>query len=178
MSKVRAYARQVQGIGGHMDVDEVNRAIIAIDPGKMTGVCILGMTYDQEPMMLASNEYECHELAPFLRKEFEERLPNESVRLEIVCERFTINAQTAKNSQAPWSLEQIGILKQTMRDFGIDETSIIWQQPADAMNMFNNDKLKRLGYWHRGGAGHANDAIRHALLRAVKTGWIPRGLLG
>jgi hypothetical protein len=157
---------------------DINRVVIAVDPGKITGTCILGMPIDMEPIMLASNEFEVYELAPFLRSQFEERLPNETVKMDIVCERFTINAQTVRNSQAPWSLEQIGILKQTMRDFGVVEDSIIWQTPADAMNMFNNDKLKRLGYWHRGGAGHANDAIRHALLRAVKTGWKPLALLG
>jgi hypothetical protein len=157
---------------------DMNRVVIAVDPGKMTGTCVLGMPVDHEPIMLASNEWEVHELAPFLREQFSERLSNNSVKMDIVCERFTINAQTVRNSQAPWSLEQIGILKQTMRDHGMVEETIIWQAPADAMNMFNNEKLKRLGYWHRGGAGHANDAIRHALLRAVKTGWVPRGLLG
>jgi len=156
----------------------MSKVIIAVDPGKMTGTCVLEMPVGLEPAMLASNEWEVHELALFLREQFSQRLPDESVKMEIVCERFTINAQTVRNSQAPWSLEQIGILKQTMRDHGIPEESIVWQAPADAMNMFNNEKLKRLGYWHRGGEGHANDAIRHALLRAVKSGWVPRGLLG
>jgi hypothetical protein len=49
--------------------------------------------------------------------------------------------------------------------------------PADAMTMFDNEKLKKLEYWHRGGKGHALDAIRHALLRLVKTGWKPIRLL-
>lgn len=157
---------------------DLNRVVIAVDPGKITGVCVLGMPVDMEPIMLASNEYEVGELAPFLRQQFSDRVETYSVKMEIVCERFTINAQTVRNSQAPWSLEQIGILKQTMRDYAIPEESIVWQAPADAMNMFNNEKLKRLGYWHRGGAGHANDAIRHALLRAVKVGWKPLALLG
>lgn len=157
---------------------DLSRVIISVDPGKMTGTSILGIPREGEPQMLASDEYEPHEMAPFLRAEFPRWLSDGVVKLEVVCERFVINAQTARKTQAPWSLEQIGILKQTMRDHDMPEESIIWQAPADAMSMFPNDKLKILGYWHRGGAGHANDAIRHALLRAVKTGWVPRGLLG
>lgn len=70
-------------------------------------------------------------------------------------------------------MEQIGILKQCMLDIGIDPETIIFQTPADAKAMFPNDKLKKLEYWHRGGEGHALDAIRHGLLRLAKSGWKP-----
>jgi hypothetical protein len=43
--------------------------------------------------------------------------------------------------------------------------------------MFPNEALKKLEYWHRGGAGHALDAIRHGLLYLAKNGWTPRKLL-
>jgi hypothetical protein len=42
--------------------------------------------------------------------------------------------------------------------------------------MFSNEKLKKLEFWHKGGEGHALDAIRHAVLRLVKIGWIPTKL--
>ena len=71
----------------------------------------------------------------------------------------------------------IGILKQIMLDCGIDPESIIFQSPADAKAMFDNPKLKKLEYWHKGGEGHALDAIRHGLLRCVKLGWKPLRLL-
>jgi hypothetical protein len=102
---------------------------------------------------------------------------DKNVPIDIVCERFTINMQTVKNSQAPYSLEQIGILRQIMLDNDIDPESIIFQSPSDAKGMFANDKLKKLEYWYRGGEGHALDAIRHGLLRFVKTGWKPMRLL-
>jgi len=148
--------------------------IIAVDPGKTTGICVIAKSQGQDPDLLDTKELSCQDMAPYLRDLINKIKQDD---FEIVCERFTINAQTVRNSQAPWSLEQIGILKQILRDFGLSEEIIHWQQPADAMNMFNNEKLKRLGYWHRGGEGHANDAARHALLRAVKTGWIPKNLL-
>jgi hypothetical protein len=96
--------------------------------------------------------------------------------IDIVCERFTINAQTVRNSQAPYSLEQIGILKQILMDHGMNPEDIIFQSPADAKAMFDNAKLKKTGYWHKSGEGHALDAIRHAVLRLVKIGWVPSKL--
>jgi hypothetical protein len=62
-------------------------------------------------------------------------------------------------------------------DAGRNADDIYFQSPADAKAMFPNPQLKKLGYWHRGGEGHALDAIRHALLRLAKTGWKPVKLL-
>jgi hypothetical protein len=63
-----------------------------------------------------------------------------------------------------------------MLDHKIDPETIIFQSPADAKAMFSNEKLKKLEFWHKGGEGHALDAIRHAVLRLVKIGWIPTKL--
>jgi hypothetical protein len=60
---------------------------------------------------------------------------------------------------------------------GKNPEEIVFQAPADAKAMFPNEALKFLEYWHRGGEGHALDAIRHALLRLVKLGWKPVKLL-
>ena len=123
--------------------------------------------------MLWSGEYQQHEYAAPIR----EALATVQGDLEVVCERFTINAQTLRNSQSPYSLEQIGILKQCMLDAGRKAEDIVFQSPADAKAMFPNEALKFLEYWYRGGEGHALDAIRHALLRLVKLGWKPIKLL-
>jgi hypothetical protein len=99
------------------------------------------------------------------------------VVLETVCERFVINAQTVKNSQAPYSLEQIGVLKYLLLSNGLNPELIRMQLPSNAKIMFDNASLKKLGYWHKGGAGHALDAIRHGLLHLTKNGWTPLRLL-
>jgi hypothetical protein len=91
----------------------------------------------------------------------------------VACERFTITAQTVRNSQAPYSLEQIGVLKHLCRESGHSVDAISFQAPVDAKRMFPNEVLRGLGIWHRGGAGHANDAIRHALLALVRQKWVP-----
>lgn len=100
--------------------------------------------------------------------------------LQIVCERFVITVETAKKAQAPYSLELIGVLKQELRDRGRDPDDkkvLPFQSPRDAMAMFTNPGLKKLGYWHKGGAGHANDSIRHGLLYLTRQGWVPSRLL-
>lgn len=153
------------------------RHIIAIDPGKATGMSyFVWESPDVEPMMLWSGEYQQHEYAAPIRNALL-HAQLLGIELEVVCERFTINAQTVKNSQAPYSLEQIGILKQCMMDAGRSPDDIYFQSPADAKAMFTNEKLKKLEYWHRGGEGHALDSIRHGLLRLVKSGWKPTKLL-
>ncbi len=152
------------------------RHILAVDPGKATGLSYFIFDGQNDPEMLWSKEVQQHEYADPIRKAFSYS-QSSGVKLEVVCERFTINAQTVRNSQAPYSLEQIGILKQIMIDNGRQPDEIIFQSPADAKAMFSNEKIKILEYWHRGGEGHALDSIRHGLLRLVKSGWKPLKLL-
>lgn len=151
--------------------------IIAVDPGKATGVSVFQFVKGSEPVMVDSAEVQFDTFAPWLRSHLDYYFHSEGLdqgpKLHIVCERFTINAQTVKNSQAPYSLEEIGVLKQVMLDYGLNPDDLKFQSPADAKAMWDNPKLKKLDYWHRGGEGHALDAIRHGLLYMVKLGWSP-----
>lgn len=151
----------------------MTRYVLAIDPGKSTGMALFSMRNGEEPELLWSGEEEFVGYVDKTRMIFMQY----GADLEVVCEKFTINLQTAKNSQAPYSLECIGALKLILLDRGRDPESLKFQLPANAMNMFTNPKLKTLGYWHRGGEGHALDAIRHGLLHLVSTGWKPVKLL-
>lgn len=148
------------------------RHILAVDPGKASGLALFSLETGEEPILIWAQECQQEEYAKPIRSTLAE-YPNALV----VCERFIINAQTAKKTQAPYSLEQIGILRQCLMDAGRNADDIIFQSPSDAKAMFDNPKLKKLEYWHKGGEGHALDAIRHALLQCVKLGWIPRRLL-
>lgn len=150
--------------------------VLSVDPGKATGMALFFLETGHDPVLLWSGEFQQEEYAKPIRQTLALYGPEEA-DLEVVCERFTINAQTVKNSQAPFSLEQIGILKQCLMDAGRPADDIYFQSPADAKAMFPNEALKKLGYWHRGGEGHALDAIRHALLRLIKSGWKPVKLL-
>ena len=153
------------------------RAVISVDPGKTTGIAVFTYEEGQPPVLATSGEYKLWDVVNelygcilFSR--------DKGVQPEIVCERFIINAQTVKNSQAPFSLEMIGILKYIVYASALDPESIVFQSPADAKKMFPNEALKKLGYWKTGTDGHDKDAMRHGLLRLVKTGWVPKALLG
>lgn len=151
------------------------RYVLAVDPGKASGIALFQFSTG-EPELIWSGEYQQNEYAKPIREAIY-AAQTLGYAIDITCERFTINAQTVKNSQAPYSLEQIGILKQIMMDNGLDHEKIAFQSPSDAKAMFPNPALKKLEYWHKGGEGHALDAIRHGLLRCVKTGWKPSRLL-
>jgi len=148
------------------------RRVLAVDPGLMTGMSCFTHEQGEEPILIWSAEVDEDTFATPVRHEF-----NQFPDLVVVCERFTITTQTGKNSQAPFSLELIGVLKQEMRDRGRSPKEIKLQKPVDAKNLFPNEALKKLGYWHKGGAGHANDSIRHGLLYLASTGWMPDRLL-
>ena len=154
----------------------MTKYVLAVDPGKASGIVYMSLS-DPEgtPTIIYSGESQPDQYGLVLNTFINGWNLNED--FTIVCERFTINAQTVRNSQAPYSLEQIGVLKHLCRTNMYDPEKIVFQSPADAKNMFPNPTLKKLGTWHVGGEGHANDAMRHALLRLVKTGWVPRTLL-
>ena len=150
--------------------------LLSIDPGKASGVAFMSWDgTDQTPKIILSKEVQPEDFAITVETILNSYRNEDSI--SVICERFTINAQTVRNSQAPYSLEQIGVLKHLCRTNMYDPERIIFQSPADAKAMFPNEALKKVGAWHVGGEGHANDAIRHALLRFVKTGWKPRILL-
>jgi hypothetical protein len=154
----------------------MSKLVLAVDPGKASGIALFAFIDGEEPELMWSGEYQQDEYAKPIRQALGDSMMR-NIPIEIACERFTINAQTVKNAQAPYSLEQIGILKQCLMDLGMKADDIYMQAPSDAKALFPNQALKKLGYWHRGGEGHALDAIRHGLLRLAKSGWRPVKLL-
>lgn len=156
-------------------------AILAVDPGKTSGVALIIWDGgpDDKPQLVVSEEVTVEAYAAVIEGALL-TAGFDSDKIVVACERFVINQQTVRNSQAPYSLEQIGVLKHLCRvaRFAPPPEDIKFQAPVDAKNMFPNPALKKLEIWHRGGEGHALDAIRHALLALTRQGWIPRALLG
>lgn len=150
--------------------------VLAIDPGKATGICLISWSGEEKenPIVEFSEEVQPENFADAVR-ELLGRQP-EYEEFAVACERFVITPQTGKNSQAPFSLEQIGVLKHLCREDGYGAEQISFQAPVDAKSMFPNPTLQKLGTWHKGGEGHANDAIRHGLLKLVKMKWVPSAL--
>lgn len=146
--------------------------VLAIDPGKTTGLAWLNQ---EGGRITLENSYEANsdEIIEMIRPTLAGWKPSDGeAPLRLVVERFTITAMTAQKSQeASWALETIGAVKQAARDAEYPLLAICWQKPSEAKTAFTNDKLKTLGLWHRGGEGHALDAIRHGALYLAKVGW-------
>lgn len=153
--------------------------ILSVDPGQTTGVAVLRREMNHVCLDW-SDEVSEDDFADVIRKVlsgWRERKDLADIRMTVVCESFLITMETAKKSQAPFSLEMIGVLKQCCRDEGYPLNMIYWQTPADAKSVVTNPKLKRLDLWHVGGDGHAMDAIRHGVLCLIERGWTDTRLL-
>lgn len=147
--------------------------VIAIDPGLATGAAVGQFpTKFGNPTLIETAELEVDDVVPWLRTQLL-RHPDALV----ACETFTITAATAKKSQATWSLEHIGAIKQHLRDIDGHLGRLHMQSPGDAKRVFPNEALKALGLWHVGGEGHAIDAIRHMCLAALGQAWVQVGVL-
>jgi len=163
----------------HAGVRSMETRLLCLDPGKTSGCAILDTSELQENQsgevkILMTGELSPEELDDWLIESFSSALADKA-GFETVCEDFIITPQTGKNSAAPWSLKKIGVLEFLGRRYNVPVTL---QTPAAAKSFVSNDRLRALGLWHKGGAGHANDALRHGVLYLVsKRGWNPENLL-
>lgn len=135
--------------------------LLGVDPGKTTGMCLLDTSNPMNPVVLWSGEFNVKD---FYQKAEETVEAHYMEGLEIVCENFIITQATAKKGQAPWSLRGCGVMEFLSMKFNCPFTL---QKPVDAKNFSTNAKLRLAGFWHVGGEGHANDALRHCMLYLV-----------
>lgn len=146
--------------------------IIAVDPGKITGVAIW--------LQGAVEPFQSMELGVDAFFDFIHTFVHEQVSagkdVRIVAESFIITINTAKNTQSGWSLEHIGVLKFLAHRYKLRPVTL--QAPNVGKTFGTNGKLKLLG-WQRKGtidgvryAGHADDAARHLMTFAASRGLI------
>ncbi len=146
--------------------------VFVCDPGLTSGVALFHRTDDNQIEVVWSDELDWENTARRCSETLREYGGDD---VAIVAERFTITAQTAKNSQQTWSLEIIGMLRLLALMYGADPLDL--QSPADAKRFCTNTRLKALDIWHIGGGGHALDALRHGVLWFTRHGWSDRRLL-
>ena len=139
--------------------------LLAIDPGKMTGWAELSYTSDSFTIHTAS-ELTVDEVWDTLYTSLDN---TDSDKPDvIVIEDFRITTGTGKLGSPDWSLRLIGAVEYLGFKYDIP---VVKQYPSNAKAFSTNDKLRAVDMWHKGGAGHANDALRHAMLYMVKHGW-------
>ena len=137
----------------------LKKLLVAIDPGGTYGVAIARID-------VTLVDVEATEMPPYEALSFvDEAL---SLRTErVFCESFIPRPGIRTNQ--PEALEGIGALRYICAGHDIP---FELQSPADAKRFSTNDKLKRLGWYKPTRGGHANDALRHLLLGAVRHGMI------
>lgn len=86
----------------------------------------------------------------------------------VVVERFVISGRTMTGSRdgAMDAIHLIGVCRALGELYTVP---VMQQTPADAKNAFNDDVLRRTGYYDKVKGRHARDALRHALLAIRKT---------
>lgn len=141
--------------------------ILAVDPGLMTGIALF-LIEEGTVTLVWSQEVGEIPIDFLIEEVIEEYKDN----LEVVFERFVIGPKTPNS---PWSLEKIGVIKFLCRKHSVKYTI---QTPGQAKNFVTNKRLKNIKIWHKGGKGHALDALRHGVLYLVQNfKWRPVGLI-
>lgn len=131
--------------------------IIGIDPGMTTGIA-LWQGGDDIPVGI---ELPMTQMYEWMR----DTIGQSDERHQIACEAFIISERTLKATRQNWSLELIGALRWLAWKHG---HHFVLQQPAAAKRFVDNDRLRRVGWYVRGG-DHSNDAMRHLYLYAVSS---------
>lgn len=130
--------------------------LLAIDPGLLTGMMYVNIADKNGPQMEWADERTVDDF----HHSIEEFLSENKDVCRVVIENYIIGASTGKKSQQPWSLRLIGVVVFLCDKYGIPLTI---QSPSER-KFATPEKLKKVGFWHVGGEGHANDAGRHALV--------------
>lgn len=143
--------------------------VLAIDPGLVSG-CAHVRVNDGVISVIESAELNPLDTGLWLEKALENASYHGSINdTTVVVERFVITPKTGANTQAPWSLEVIGQTKWIVAKIDPARDPLVrMQSPADAKAAMPNPRLRELGLWHRGGKGHALDALRHAGLYLLR----------
>lgn len=137
--------------------------IIAVDPGKTTGIAakIGGNTNNLDaPATWQLGVDEAVDLC-------EELLNTDAFPGIVVCESF-VPRPGAKTWQSD-AVEIIGVLRHLSRWHG---HKFYLQSPTDAKRFVSNDRLRALGWYRTTEGGHMNDAMRHMLLAQVRHGCV------
>lgn len=128
--------------------------IIAIDPGKGTGIAY----FDTETKDQWAGEYDYAEVAPkvetLIRYGARRR-----VTVKVICEKYVMTP--GPKSSQPDALMHMGAIEWICRQ---ENVSLTWQFPGPAKDTVSDAILRKLGWYRKTKDGHANDARRHVLL--------------
>lgn len=130
--------------------------VVGLDPGLVSGLC--SFTIGEEDKAVCVDHWQLDHLG--VGQYFERRNSDWGHNDIIVAvESFIITPGTGKKTQAPWSLESIGICRYFVEKAG---GSLRMSAPSAHKRLVSDQVLKNAGLWFPG-EGHACDAARVAL---------------
>lgn len=137
--------------------------IIAVDPGGTTGLA-LAVFIDGVVTRFEATERAPMEAVQWVEWELNEKFsgdPNEATL--VACENFI--PRPGVRTWQPDALHIIGALRYMTWLRG---EQVALQSPGDAKRFATNDKLEKIGWRSRTPGGHADDAVRHLMIAAVR----------
>jgi hypothetical protein len=134
------------------------------DPGLVSGVAILHWTAKSGIEKVEAFEGSMAEVGEVAEGFLVLHKPE---RAEVVAERFVITTRTGELASPDWSLKVNGMLEWLVwKHWGlVDDQGVVYQGASEAKKLVPNPVLRTAGVWHKGGAGHARDALRHGVYR-------------
>lgn len=124
---------------------------IAVDPGKLSGVAILG-----NDGRFRSFEFTWPDVNRILEK-FALECAKAGQMLKITGERYDHVGQSGSQEDLSRSLKILGVWENEAARYGFPYEE---HGRSDTKAFMNNGGLKKLGWKMRGGEGHADDAAR------------------
>jgi hypothetical protein len=128
--------------------------LVSLDVGKVTGAAVWIHTMPTD--IIATEIPTRYDVRDFVKNIYES-----DYKLSIACENFVISERTIKTAQDHNALRLIGWLDLWCEEHQVPFTL---RTAAAAKSFATNDKLKALDWYVPTKDGHANDAVRHALI--------------
>lgn len=139
--------------------------IIALDPGKTTGVAFLDYSEITSPTLVDHGSKSPENLTHTL-DDYISRVGTDNAL--IVVERFVLREGMYGVDTSP--IEVIGRIKEWSKD---RPHPFVWQLPSEK-ELATNEVLRRMGLWLKGkDQRHVMDAVRHAVVYLVKQKHMP-----
>lgn len=142
--------------------------IIAVDPGKVSGVAQFERRGEGPGFSLWTEELPTWEAVDYVHDQLRVGTFGRGTDI-LVVEAFTISARTLRGTRQYEALESIGALRYLA---GITNTPFRLILPATSKRLATDEKLKHLDWYTSSRGGHANDAARLILVTALQEGLI------
>lgn len=138
--------------------------VISVDPGLVTGVSYFDSDMDffdsaEKPAMDAVEW-----IHAIIRASSERQAAGLDFNAQLVCESYTVNANTIKHKRQYDALEVIGACRYLARFYG----ATFRLQPPPNRNLIKNEMLKTLGWYRPTKDKHQLDAAKHLAIACLR----------